>query len=451
MCGFIAVFGKLTPEQGRMVDHRGKRTSISTIVGGLTFVHARLPIVGVGVEHDQPIWRGHWLVSFVGELLDFREIYPGSECDVDVVADTVASGWDDFRRFDGFWSVAAYDTDRGELHLQTDYLAQKPVYYRIDMQAAASEPDALVSLKRVTPDEVYFADVAKWGYCPETWRTPYQEVRKMLPGYHLTMAKDGINGYYHVDPLKLVFHNRAALKIEIEAAVKRRVTSSDVPVACLLSGGLDSSIVYTIAKRYGDVRPYFVPIGPDAEEEHRRACEVAGRFVPVVHPPSALPAVEQRIQAMWEMQEPVDLGSLVPQAILSAAIGEDVCLTGDGADEFFGGYGRALRYDSQASDVWQELVAWHLPRLDRIMMRNCVEVRSPFLSRGVASAALALDYPDRRGKAILREMFKDVLPASVLAAPKIPLRTPDVADDPEQVRLYMIQRFRARQWPGEMR
>ena len=210
--------------------------------------------------------------------------------------------------------------------------------------------------------------------------------------------------------------------------------SSDVPVACLVSGGLDSAIVYRLAQRYGDVIPYHVE-----NDETAWAQKVVGsRGARVVRDEWA-----SLDRALAYMQEPVDLGSLMGQHNVRVA------LTGDGADEFFGGYGRAQRYDSQWSDVYHELVAWHLPRLDRVMMRNKIEVRSPFLSRTVAQIALGLPRELRTGKKILRDLFRDELGSELADQPKRPLRTQDVEKDREGWSRSLVAQFRKTRWGDE--
>lgn len=428
MCGIVADLRGPIPEAAKLViDRRGTRSSQQGPI-----YHRRLPIVGVGPAGDQPVRRGKWIVAFVGEVLDFRETNPGMICDVELLADL----WDEIGPHcltdrDGFWHVVAYDTETGLLHLLCDYLAQKPLYYRTDFGAAASEPVACAKLGPTTFDETYFAALMKWGYCPEPWRTPFQEVRRVLPGEHVVLNEEGQHCSDIVDPLTPAWFD---LREEIELAVKRRVESSDVPVACLLSGGLDSSIVYTLARRYGHVQPYYVR-GEEEDLEERRKVELVAKD----------PVVEVRwtgvsdTDALGIFQEPIDLGSLIPQCALSAAVAETVCLTGDGADEMFGGYGRAQRYDSQWSDVFHELVCWHLPRLDRVMMNNLVEVRSPFLARRVAQAALALPRDLRTGKKLLREVFLPDLPQEIVFQQKKPLR---IDADREERTGKLIRKFR---------
>lgn len=440
MCGWIASLTCDVEPGLKLLAHRGIRTTKTETRCGASLGHVRLPIVGLGREYDQPAQFGQNTMVFVGELLNFREIDPTLECDLPLAVKTWdLRGPEGFREFDGFWSIAVVNDRHRTMHLLCDYLAQKPTYYRKDIAAAASELDALVALAPVTPNETYFAAVIKWGYCPEAWRTPYQEVSRVLPGEHVVMTETGCR-QRSVDPLA---SQKTDLKREIDLAVRRRVLSSDVPVACLVSGGLDSSIVYILARKHGTVQPYFAddPIG-DLDEQVRVSAVTSPQ--PVIRIAWNLVSTER---ALFYMQEPIDLGSLVPQTALSDQVRERVCLTGDGADEAFGGYGRSMRYDSQASDLFHELVCWHLPRLDRIMMRNRIEVRSPFLARSVVQGAMALPWSARQNKVYLREMFRDDLPKGIADAPKKPLRTAEVEASRESRSIDFVRSFRRQRWP----
>lgn len=432
MCGFVATVGNYDiTESMRRIAHRGIRQGVMQTSFG-TIGHVRLPIVGLSEEFDQPIAVDEWRIAFVGEILDFNR--EEDACDLH----TVAREWSTQTEFgfidhDGFWSIAALNEITGHLHLMCDYLAQKPTYYRISgVIAAASELDPL-TVWDVTLDQIYLSAVIKWGYCPEPRRTPYNEIKRVLPGEHVVLFSGGVLERDVVDPLKP--HYDVDLKAEIEAAVRRRVLSSDVPVACLLSGGLDSSIVYTLAKRYGDVRAYYASDGDLGEKLAVSAVIGSGAVTEISWDDVDIET------ALIYMQEPVDIGSLIPQVALSDQVKERVCLTGDGADEFFGGYGRAQRYDSQASDIYHELICWHLPRLDRVMMRNQVEIRSPFLARKVAGAALALPREQRTGKKILRDLFRNDLPPGLADSPKRPLRTKEVEFDREANSIKLVDAF----------
>jgi asparagine synthase (glutamine-hydrolysing) len=196
---------------------------------------------------------------------------------------------------------------------------------------------------------------------------------------------------------------------------------SDLPIALLCSGGLDSTIVLNQVRKFTEnYDVYFVPNGEDADYI---------KYLDV--PAGQLHELDMKLDITVEDQLdihqcPVDLGSVRPQIQLARALkaqGYNVCLTGDGADELFGGYGRAARYDSQYSDVFSELPYYHLPRLDRCMMSETIELRSPFLSWKSIKASLMVHPAQRTQKEFLKKVFQDEVPRPILERKKEPLKT----------------------------
>lgn len=438
MCGLISFLGNDGLMAKRAVErmrHRGLPAHETTErTGTWTLGRTRLPIVGTddGGDFTPPYRHGGWTFLFVGEILNYKDFVPTARCDVEVLARMwVNEGPACLRRFDGFWSVVAIPPDGRFVYAATDFLAKKPLYFRRDRLAFASEVKALAELGPLTPDPVYFSSVRKNGYHAGE-RTWAKEVVKMPAGALWRVSWDGEvardDRFDVVEP-----STEVPIGLAVQGAVKARVLSSDVPVAILLSGGLDSSIVFKVAEGLrSDMTVYHAP---NDERDFLNLLNPKGKLVEVSwdrHP----------VQDVLRANEgPVDLGSMLPQYALGQAVQERVALSGDGADELFGGYRRACEYDSQGSDVFEELPFYHCPRLDKLMMAGTVELRSPFMSRQVLAAALAVPRAWRTEKEALKDAFEDWLPPEILRRPKAPLKSPEVVRNGVAWRMALCQEF----------
>jgi asparagine synthase (glutamine-hydrolysing) len=219
--------------------------------------------------------------------------------------------------------------------------------------------------------------------------------------------------------------------------------SKDYPISLLVSGGLDSSIIAAILETNfkSDVTWYSIENGESeyvnllAEKYNKRV-----NFLKYTMDDSK----NREIYKYWN-ETPVDLGSVIPQYYLFEAIKENsdhrIVLSGDGADELFGGYNRIHEYDSQKSDIFEELSYYHLPRLDKMSMAHTLELRNPFLNLEIVRFAMHLPIEWRKDKKILKDTFSPLLPDEIVNRPKIPLKNPGIKRDKISYRYSAIDLF----------
>jgi asparagine synthase (glutamine-hydrolysing) len=232
----------------------------------------------------------------------------------------------------------------------------------------------------------------------------------------------------------------------IQESVKRRLLTKKYKVSTLFSAGLDSTIILYFLKKFdADVNIYSI----NNEED--------GAFVQSVQNlwgldinyldvrPEELPLIER--MRIYDINDSmIDLGSVIPQYYLFKDIKDKIVLTGDGADELFGGYRRISEYDSQKSDVFEELPFYHMVRIDRMSMNFTIECRNPFLGHDVVRAALQLPYSERTHKKILKDEFRGLIPDNIIERKKNPLKIKSIRDNETAYRRETIENYLS--WKG---
>lgn len=448
MCGI-----NLTNSQAKIevmnaaLSHRGIRSKyVKLPFSDLYLGHVRLPIQGLSPKYDHPLTIDSLTGAFVGEIFNFKDFSLHAESDLPILLEMfLREKAGAFKHFDGFWSAIIHDNSTGETHIITDYLAKKPLYIRNDsVFGISSEIKVLANMGPVSFDSLYFSAVAKWGYSPNE-NTPFIEIKKIPPNTHLIIKKLPYGGYSIAKKIfrPLQPNPKSFIIDELKKSIKNRLVS-DKPVALLMSGGLDSTLIYYLIRQFKKNLTIF-----HIENEE-------AKYLRYVDFRSTDDLIKLDINKEdYNLDEilifndgPVDLGSMIPQYLMGKAIKEqgfNVCVSGDGADELFGGYKRAKEYDSQYSDIFHELVYYHLPRLDKMMMASCVELRSPFLARGVIESALAIPYEKRTNKQVLKEIAKDIVPQQIINRKKKPLRYKSMMNQ----RYNLIERYKQIYTPME--
>lgn len=435
MCGIIIT---KRPELVDSIKHRGLACHHVDRFG-YRIAHHWLPIqTQLGQDEPQPfVYKDGSVLLFNGEIFNYPKKY---KSDAEYLRDLFESGNVDHalreaNRWDGFWSIV-YISVGGLMYCFTDPLGKKQLYYN-DQGEICSEIRPLIS-ERSKEDPLFRSSVAKWGYNRDD-RTPWDNIRRILPNRMYTFMSGKV---WFICPYEY-FDWKAKpetpdLMEALYTSVERRLISRKEKIAALVSGGLDSSIIAYILHDLGSKVSYYTTDNLEDAEFVKQLSDSLGFAPKTMHYDMASDDFAESLR--WN-ETPIDLGSMVPQHKLLSGVKERIVLTGDGADELFGGYRRIDQYDSQHSDVFEELPFYHLPRLDRASMRFTIEMRNPFLSHDVIKIALATPLAERTHKKILKDLFRGKLPDSILDRPKLPLKNDDIRRDPVAYRMRLIQAF----------
>lgn len=326
--------------------------------------HRRLAIVDLSDAGAQPMVREGLALTFNGMIYNFRALRQelaarGHSFRSETDSEVLLEGWrawgpDLLPRLEGMFAFALWDAGARTLFLARDRFGKKPLLYRAeDRQIAfASTLRGLQKLEanagEIDPEalRLYFA----LRYVPEP-RAILKGVAKVPPGGWVKLDGSGLSVGQWADPDADCSEVPASeadaarqLRSTVETAVADRLVA-DVPLGVFLSGGIDSAIVAaSMAKAAGTVRSFTVGFEGVADyyEERPAAAEVA-RHIGSDHTPievsaaSALDAIDDVLAAQ---DEPFADSSAIPTWIVSRETRRHVTvsLSGDGADELFGGY-----------------------------------------------------------------------------------------------------------------
>lgn len=428
---------KQAVEMSRRQRHRGPDWSGVVADDRAILVHERLAIVDIDGGAQPLISQDGSLVLAVnGEIYNHRELEAGlatppvlrTRSDCEVILELYRERDVGFLNdLNGIFAFILHDAARGRYLIARDPIGVVPLFTGRDEHGnfyVASEMKALV------------------GVC--------RTIEEFPPGSYLDSEVGEPVRYFHPDWRSYDSVSRGAsdperLHLELDRAVERQMMS-DVPWGVLLSGGLDSSIIAALAARHASrrietdgaseawwPRLHSFSIGLDGSPD-LEAARVAADAIGSVHHEIHF-TIEEGIDALSEVIHHIEtfdvttIRASVPMYLMARRIraaGIKMVLSGEGADEIFGGY----LYFHKAPDA-REFHEETVRKLDLLHRFDClranksmaawgVEARVPFLDRDFLEVAMNIDPaekmigPDRMEKHLLRDAFRGWLPDEIL-------------------------------------
>ncbi|WP_151194049.1 asparagine synthase (glutamine-hydrolyzing) [Cysteiniphilum sp. JM-1] len=381
MCGIVGIVAKHPNEEyvtklKRSVDmlkHRGPNDDGVWAEDNVYLGHVRLSIHDLSAAGHQPMLShcGRWVIAFNGEIYNYLNLKNAlskdmsmpfqSDTDTEVLVNAIAV-WGvetTLKQTTGMFAFACWDRYEKCLYLARDRFGEKPLYYGhvTDDFVFASELKAIQVnyIDALKIDQNALVDYMRLGYVP-TPRSIYKGIKKLSQGSYLCVKPSGeskiINYWSAKDEINQTPAYQGSYeqaKNDVERLLKESISlqlSADVPVGAFLSGGVDSSLVVAMMQsmRTSKVNTFSIGFAQKNYDEAQHALAVA-KHLGTQHTElyiSEKEALDLIPDLAHIYDEPFADSSQIPTYLVSklAAKSVKVSLTGDGADELFGGYTR---------------------------------------------------------------------------------------------------------------
>ena len=445
MCGIACIFNiqEQTPElrqkalrMSQKIRHRGPDWSGIYCGGSAILAHERLSIVDPE-SGKQPLYSPDMkqVLAVNGEIYNHQEIrkhfagkyqfQTGSDCEV-ILALYREKGIKFLEDLSGIFAFALYDNERDEFLIARDPIGVIPLYIGYDENGMVYVGSELKALE---------------GMC--------DRYEPFLPGHYYWSKEGKMKRYYTRDWFDYdnVKDNKASVKDihdSLEDAVKRQLMS-DVPYGVLLSGGLDSSVFSAVAEKFSENRVeedsatkawwprlHSFAVGLKGAPDLEKARKVADHIGTVHHEINY--TIQEGIDAIRdviyfiETYDVTTVRASTPMYLLARVIksmGIKMVLSGEGADEIFGGYlyfhkaPNAKAFHEETIRKLSKLYLYDCLRANKSLSAWGVEGRVPFLDKEFLDVAMRTN-PEAKmcpgntmEKKIVREAFEDMLPEEI--------------------------------------
>lgn len=433
MCGIFALFGNIDYEYIKpffmLGNKRGPEFStLEKIDQDILFGFHRLAINGLDTESNQPMYHNNLILICNGEIFNYIELIQeydlkmktNSDCEV-ILHLYEKFGTDCLRYLDGEFAFLIYNKDTHETFAARDPYGVRPLYYLNDGRYICFSSD-------IMPMKFTYLNTVKHfppgNYCIFNHSKPQFILRK----YYYTMRVDT---------------NHSKIYYQLCSAVKKRVITTERPIACLLSGGLDSSLIAALANRFSlfykgtPIETYSIGL---AESEDLKYSAKVAEHIKSKHTQiictnddflNSIPDVIRDIESYDTTTIRASVGNWNIGKYIKEHSKAKVILNGDGADEVMGGYlyfhacPNELDFDVECRRLLNDIYRFDVLRSDKSISSHGLEPRTPYLDPGFVSAYLSLSASERfhRGnckpeKYVIREIIekfdKNLLPHEVL-------------------------------------
>lgn len=355
-----------------MQSHRGPDDSDVYVDEQVIFGHRRLSIIDLDSHAKQPMISGcaNYVLVFNGEIYNYKEIKKDlllrgyvfhTSSDTEVLLNSyIEYGIDCIQKFIGMFAFSIEDKVKNITYIVRDRLGVKPLYYYLNDEKIifSSEIKSIIALGSIKKELSLNAVSSYFSFrYPILNDTFFKNIKSLAPAHYMKIESSKIQTveYWRLsDKVQEQKHDKGEdyyifkLKEILESAVKYRMIS-DVPFGAFLSGGVDSSIITALMSKASKdpIRTFTIGFEEEGYNEFEYANLISKKYQ-TIHKEITLTGtnyLETMEQLIDYKDAPLSVPNEVPLYLMSKELKKyiTVVLSGEGADEIFGGYGRIFR------------------------------------------------------------------------------------------------------------
>ena len=463
MCGIFAILNnnetftkEFIDQQFNKSKHRGPDNSSINLSNDNYVGFHRLSINGLDSESNQPFIIDNIILICNGEIYNYKELYENikyrattnSDCEVIIYLYKLFGIEYTLNLLDGVFAFILFDYNIDKIYVCRDPYGVRPLYYLYNSDYFLSIENSNIKHNNI----IGFASELKQltEFCNSVNNNENENnillVKQLEGGQYIELENTGSKWSFcnkiRYNSFKLINIGETNYDKILDTihdlfcdSVKKRVETSDRPIACLLSGGLDSSIVASLVSRYYSNQLETYSIGLEGSEDLKYA-RIVAEYLNTKHTEiivseddffNQIPEVIMMIESYDTTTVRASVGNYLVSKFINENSEAKVIFNGDGSDELMGGYlyfskaDNHLEFDRECKRLLNNIYYFDVLRSDRCISTNGLEPRTPFLDRKFVDYYLSIpsniryEYNKKQEKYLFRKAFdKEYLPKEIL-------------------------------------